>query len=164
MQRAGMESSGFFRFDQLPDRTANGYVKTADGWRTNTDTLPIIGGPDGGAFVTTPDMQRLWRALFAAEVLSPALTRAFLRKAMRSSDAVFYGHGLWIRDDGSQPPVIYVEGADAGVSFNSSCHGDSIVATVVGNSSIGASPMVGAVDDFVRREFPAEARLFSFEL
>jgi len=164
MRHAGMDSSGFFRFDQLPEGTANGYVETDQEWRTNIYALPIIGGPDGGAFVTTSDMEQLWRALFSAQILSPALTRKFTRKVASSSDSVFYGHGMWIRDDGHQPPVISVVGSDAGVSFSSRCHGNDIIATVVSNSSNGAWPMVSAVDDFVRQEYPHEARTFAFEL
>ncbi|MCP4660244.1 MAG: beta-lactamase family protein [bacterium] len=158
MKRAGMDSSGFFRLDQLPERTANGYIETDRGWRTNIYALPVIGGPDGGAFVTTLDMERLWRAFLSGEIISTALTRTFTRKAAWSRESVYYGHGVWIHDDSNQPPVIYVVGSDAGVSFKSSCHGDDIVATVVSNTSNGAWPMVNAVDGFLRQEFHRGSR------
>ena len=43
--------------DQLPDRVAYAYIKNEDGtWRTNFFPVPIIGAPDGGAYVTAPAM------------------------------------------------------------------------------------------------------------
>jgi len=164
MDAAGLDSSGYFRFDQLPERTATGYIETDEGWRTNIYTLPIVGGPDGGAFATTSDMEQLWRAFLRGRILSPALTRKFTSKAVRCGDSTYYGHGVWIHDDGNQPPVIYVTGSDAGVSFKSSCHGDAIVATVISNTSTGAWPMAKSIDAFLRQEIPSAERSFSFEL
>ena len=34
-----------------------GYLPTEDGgWRTNAYSVPIVGGPDGGAYTTTADL------------------------------------------------------------------------------------------------------------
>ncbi|MEN8114389.1 MAG: serine hydrolase domain-containing protein, partial [Actinomycetota bacterium] len=49
--RAGMADSGFFEMDNLPARTAYGYL---DDGHTNIYKVPIKGLPDGGAFVTAP--------------------------------------------------------------------------------------------------------------
>ena len=46
---AGMDDSGYFASDRLPERTAYAYIKTGAGtWRTNVFAVPIVGGPDGG--------------------------------------------------------------------------------------------------------------------
>ena len=164
LARARMDASGYFRFDRLPRRVASGYVRSAQGWRTNIYTLPIIGGPDGGAYATVDDLERLWTALFAGELLSPALTRTFLQKVGRDRDGLFYGRGMWIEDDGVQPPCIYVEGRDAGVSFRSTCYAEHTIATVVSNTSDGAWPMIEVVDRFVREQVPVAQRGFRVAL
>jgi len=153
LRRCGMIDSGFFRFDRLPPRVANGYVETGDGgWRTNVDSLPIIGGPDGGMFATVGDIDRLWRAFFAGAVLSPELASMFMQKAAArlGHPHSFYGHGVWIHDDGAGPPLHYIVGSDAGVSFRSSAHSDATFATVVSNTSKGAWPLIRAIDDWIR--------------
>jgi CubicO group peptidase (beta-lactamase class C family) len=153
LRRCGMTDSGFFRFDRLPPRVANGYVETDNGgWRTNIYSLPIIGGPDGGMFATVGDIDRLWRGFFAGAVLSPELTSLFLKKAATRVEKAhtFYGHGVWIHDDGAGPPLHYIVGSDAGVSFRSSAHSDGTFATVVSNTSEGAWPMIRAIDDWIR--------------
>ncbi|MGH7726900.1 MAG: serine hydrolase domain-containing protein [Candidatus Eiseniibacteriota bacterium] len=146
-----MADSGFFRFDRLPPRTANGYVEIGNGnWRTNVDSLPIIGGPDGGMFATVGDIDRLWRGFFAAEVLSPELTSVFMGKA--ATDATkphsLYGHGHWIHDDGIRP-LHYIVGQDAGVSFRSNAYANGTIATVVSNTSRGAWPMIRSIDSWI---------------
>jgi CubicO group peptidase (beta-lactamase class C family) len=153
LRRCGMRDSGFFRFDQLPSRVANGYVETDSGdWRTNIYSLPIIGGPDGGMFATVGDIDRLWRGFFAGAVLSPELVSMFMKKAATQAEKAhsFYGHGVWIHDDGAGPPLHYIVGSDAGVSFRSSAHSDGTFATVVSNTSKGAWPMIKAIDDWIR--------------
>lgn len=160
MARARMASSGFFRLDQLPERTATGYRQVGGRWRSNIYVLPVIGGPDGGAFVTTGDMRRLWRALLSGHLLSPALTGTFLAKTAHRQGHEYYGHGVWIDDDGEQPPIISVVGSDAGVSFSSACHGSDLVATVASNASQDAWPMAKAIKQYVLAEFSAEQRSF----
>ena len=61
-QAIGMQRSGFFAFDQLPEQTAFGYIEEAGGWRTNIYNLPIIGASDGGAYTTADDLATLWKA------------------------------------------------------------------------------------------------------
>jgi CubicO group peptidase (beta-lactamase class C family) len=151
--RCGMADSGFFRFDRLPERVAIGYVETKEGgWRTNVDSLPIIGGPDGGMFATVSDIERLWRGFFAGGILSPELTSRFMQKAATDTrkQHSFYGHGVWIHDDGVGPPRHELVGSDAGVSFRSIRHANGAIATVVSNTSKGAWPMIRAVDDWIR--------------
>ena len=61
----GMNRSGFFAFNQLPEKTAFGYIEEADGWRTNIYSLPIVGASDGGAYTTVDDLATLWKAFWA---------------------------------------------------------------------------------------------------
>lgn len=153
----GMASSGFFRFDRLPAKVATGYIDDDDGWRANIYALPIIGGPDGGAFSTLDDMELLWRALVGAELLSPALTATFVARVAKWKQDTFYGHGMWIRGAGGRAPRVYVEGCDAGVSFVSTCYSNTTIATVMSNTTRGAWPIAEAIDRFFeQRPEPAD--------
>ena len=151
LRPAGMTDSSFFRFDRLPARVATGYVETKDGgWRTSAESLPIIGGPDGGMFTTVDNADRLWRAFLAGRILSPSLTSRFLAKAATNTadPHTYYGHGHWILDDGTRM-VRFIIGQDAGVSFRSNAYENGTVATVVSNTSQGAWPMIRAVDRWI---------------
>ena len=158
MRAAGMTASGFFRFDELPASTATGYLNVHGRWRSNIYVLPVIGGPDGGAFVAADDMVLLWQALLSYRLLSPELTRMFLAKTAHDQGNRYYGCGLWIEDDGSEPPVYAAVGADAGVSFSSACFGNDIVATIASNVSRGAWSMADAVKRHIQRAYPPEER------
>lgn len=145
-RRCGMTATGFFRFDRLPERVATGYIEDSDGWRSNIYSLPIIGGPDGGAFSTTADMERLWLDLFDGNLLSPALTATYLAPAVKWKDDTFYGHGVWLHHDGTRDPRPYIEGCDAGVSFKSTCYTPTTIATVMSNTTEGAWPIAAAIE------------------
>ena len=84
-------------------------------------------------------------------MISPELVSLFMKAATSTGkEHSFYGHGLWIHEDGAGPPLHYIVGSDAGVSFRSSAHWDGMVATVASNTSKGAWPMVRAIDDWIR--------------
>jgi CubicO group peptidase (beta-lactamase class C family) len=69
--KADMTQAGYFSFDSLPPNTALGYIYNPDGtWKTNIYSLPVIGGSDGGAFVTANDMVKLWNALMNYQLLT----------------------------------------------------------------------------------------------
>ncbi|MDZ5035194.1 serine hydrolase domain-containing protein, partial [Clostridium perfringens] len=56
-----MNSSGYFSMDMLPKNCAYGYEENSDGTlKTNIFSIPIIGGGDGGVFVTANDISKLW--------------------------------------------------------------------------------------------------------
>ena len=135
---ADMPDSAFLRSDELPDRTALGYLQIDGVWRTNVFHLPVRGSGDGGIYTTVADVRALWSALFAGEIVSPDWVREMVRP---QSDAGTkrYGLGFWL--DASTDAVI-LEGMDAGVSFRSvhdprskSTH------TVVSNTTDGAWPI-----------------------
>lgn len=136
----GMTDSGYFALDRLPERTASGYaIEEASGtWRANVGMLPVVGGPDGGAFTTAADMSRFWTALLEDRLLSPRTTRRMLAphaRAPEEGQGTWYGHGVWLTRNGSDVASIYAMGADPGVRFRSSVHpGRAVRVTVLGNS------------------------------
>jgi CubicO group peptidase (beta-lactamase class C family) len=135
---AGMPDTAFLRSDELPDRTALGYLEVDGRWRTNVFHLPVRGSGDGGIYTTVADVRALWSALFAGEIVSPERVREMVRPR---SDAGTkrYGLGFWL--DGSTDAVL-LEGMDAGVSFRSVHDPPSASTyTVVSNTTDGAWPI-----------------------
>jgi CubicO group peptidase (beta-lactamase class C family) len=152
---AGMRDSGYFALDRLPERTAYGYVEEVDGvWRTNIYTIPIVGQPDGGAFVTAPDMAKFWDALVGHRLLSPEMTRQMLRRHVPAGrDDRYYGYGVWIGGQAGQMHYRAL-GGDPGVAFVSTLFPErDITATVIGNIETPAWAMYRAVQGELMDQF-----------
>lgn len=147
----GMTDSGYFAMDQLPTRTAYGYIENEEDhtWHTNFFAVPIIGGPDGGAFTTAPDMVKFWNALFEHKLLSKALTEQLLTphiQAETEDDDTYYGYGVWITKDEDEIIAYYVEGCDPGVAFISTVYpGKDIQITVIGNTDKPTWPIYDGI-------------------
>jgi CubicO group peptidase (beta-lactamase class C family) len=136
--RGGMSDTGFPRSDQLPERTATGYL---DDGRTNVFAVPVRGNGDGGAYTTVADVRAFWRAL-AAGAIVPAdwAKRMITSQTDAPGRRLRYGWGLWLADSGS---TVWLDGCDHGVSFRS-LHdpGSGLTATVASNTTDGAWPVV----------------------
>jgi CubicO group peptidase (beta-lactamase class C family) len=144
-QPAGMPDTEFLRSDELPERTALGYL-TADGPRTNVFHLPVRGSGDGGIYSTVGDMRAFWRALFAGKIVSPGAVSAMVRpRSDVPSESRRYGLGFWLHPTSD---AVILEGYDAGVSFRS-VHdpGTDTTYTVISNSSDGAWPMARRLNE-----------------
>jgi len=125
----GMKRSGYFALNQLPEKTALGYIEDAGGWRTNIYNLPMIGASDGGAFTTIDDLATLWKAFWGNEILPRELVEVYAApyvKAETEGEGRYYGHGLWIDVDPSGQPEVYMTGWDAGCRSSQVCGGTSI--------------------------------------
>ena len=136
---AGMEDSGYFATDQLPERTAYAYIKnTDDTWRTNFFTVPIVGAPDGGAYTTAPDMARFWKALAGKRLLRSETTERMLGAQIVTSSKppyTHYGYGVWIARSEDAVRKHFVEGSDPGVALRSAVYPDEgVTLTVIGNT------------------------------
>ncbi|MGC9348678.1 MAG: serine hydrolase domain-containing protein [Anaerolineae bacterium] len=155
----GMARSGFFAFNKLPGETAFGYVEEDEGgWHTNIYNLPVIGASDGGMYTTVEDMTRLWDAFWANQILSPAMVTLFTKPyshAASEGEHIYYGHGVWIYDDGAGVREDYIEGCDAGVSFRSGRNrARDLEITVISNTTGGAWPILRAIDVCTRQHNP----------
>ncbi len=141
----GMDQSGYFAMNQLPPKTALGYVEDSEGWRTNIFNLPIVGASDGGAFTTAEDLARLWKAFWGYALLPRELVEVYARpyiKASATNGSISYGHGLWIHEDADGNRQEYIMGSDAGVSFRSAVdRSKALEVTVLSNTSQGAWPV-----------------------
>jgi CubicO group peptidase (beta-lactamase class C family) len=152
----GMNQSGYFALNKLPEKTALGYVEEAEGWRTNIFNLPIVGASDGGAFTTVHDIATLWKAFWGYEIVPKALVEIYARpyvKAETEGEQTYYGHGLWISEDEGRNREAYITGCDAGVSFKSSVNRDNdLLVTVISNTTDGAWPVLRDVDTALKGE------------
>lgn len=118
---AGMNDSGYFEMDCLPERTALGYVEELNGkWKTNIYSIPARGGSDGGAYVTVRDMAKFWDALMDYQLLSEEMTREVLqaRECVDEEDNIFYGYSGYMELDDNQEVIKYIQmGYDPGVNY-----------------------------------------------
>ena len=141
----GMDRSGYFAFNRLPEKTALGYIEEDGSWRTNIYNLPIVGASDGGAYTTVDDLATLWKAFWGNGILPGELVEVYARPYVKSEEGkhTYYGHGLWIEDATCGLPEVYIMGGDAGVSFKSSVNRiDDLQVTVISNTSDGAWPVL----------------------
>jgi CubicO group peptidase (beta-lactamase class C family) len=155
---AGMNRSGFFAFNQLPEHTAQGYIEGKEGdgsWRTNIYVLPIVGASDGGAFTTVEDVAKLWKAFWAGEIVPNELVEIYASpwvKAEGEGEHTWYGHGLWLTERAPHQWEVAIVGGDAGVSFKSSViREDDLQITVISNTSRGAWPILEDTETAMKR-------------
>ncbi|WP_273853153.1 serine hydrolase domain-containing protein [Guptibacillus spartinae] len=150
---AGMNDSGYFSLDRLPQNTALGYIDESDGsWRTNTYAIPIIGGSDGGAFVTAPDMVKFWEALIAFRLLNEGLTKELLTTHVDVKEGVGYGYGVWINNRKGRHLKYHVMGYDPGVSFHSAYYPESgYKIAIPSNHSDGAFEVMKEIEELLHR-------------
>jgi len=132
---AGMVDTEFLRSDELPGRTALGYVGES---RTNVFTLPVRGSGDGGIYSTVADMKAFWSAFFAGRIVSSEWVRELVRPRSEVEKRR-YGLGFWL---GAKDDKVFLVGSDAGVSFWSMRDPRAdLTATVVSNTTHGAWPI-----------------------
>ena len=143
---AGMRDTAFLRSDELPGRTALGYLTIDGEWRTNVFHLPVRGSGDGGIYSTVADVSSFWRAFFAGQIVSRDWVGEMVRACSDvPSESMRYGLGFWLHE--STDTVLLV-GDDAGVSFCSVHDPRSRVThTVISNASDGAWPITEYLDD-----------------
>ena len=131
-----LQHTGFYRMDSLPKNAALGYTGDSVSGKiiTNIFRLPVIGGSDGGLFTCADDMDKLWRLLFAGEILSEDILKDFLKAQVVRSKEKSYGLGVY-RYEGKKTAAFYAVGADFGVEFFSVyIPEDKLAITALGNT------------------------------
>jgi CubicO group peptidase (beta-lactamase class C family) len=137
---AGMPDTELLRSDELPGRTALGYVEVDGTWRSNVFHLPVRGSGDGGIYTTAADVSAFWRALFAGRIVSLDWVREMTRpRSEPVEDGSSYGLGFWLDEQAGR---VLLEGCDTGVSFRSVHDPDArLTYTVLSNTTDGAWPV-----------------------
>lgn len=98
---AGMADTGYVRLDAPEPDLATGYYREPDGWRSNIYDIPVVGGPDGGAFATARDIDRCLRAIASGSLLGPDLRDRMLTPHLPVGEGMSMGYGVFLRPDGS---------------------------------------------------------------
>jgi CubicO group peptidase (beta-lactamase class C family) len=151
---SGMDRSGYFAMNRLPEGTAFGYVEEESGWRTNIYNLPIIGASDGGAYTTIRDIEKLWDALWGCQILSKEMVDIYTAPYVETTDegaGKFYGHGIWINKEPGLYTEEYIAGEDAGVSFYSGViRAKNLLITVMSNTTSGAWPILRTIRETLK--------------
>ncbi len=143
-----MADTAFLRSDELPDRTALGYLPIPGRSRTNVFHLPVKGSGDGGIYSTAADISALWRSLFAGGIVPARWVSEMVRpRSDVPAESRRYGLGFWLGQDSD---TVTLEGYDAGVSFRSTHDPRSdLTCTVLSNSSDGAWPIARRLDELL---------------
>ncbi len=151
LDRAGMAASGFFRLDEAVPHVAVGYLPRdgADApWRSNIYSVPVLGGPDGGAFSTARDIDRFLQAYADGSLLGD-LRDVLLTRHAESDDGFAEGYGVHLYPDGRYGHG----GGDPGVSVLANRWPDEALNIVVlCNGEEGA----GEVRDLLREAWLGE--------
>ncbi|WP_223702119.1 serine hydrolase domain-containing protein [Sutcliffiella deserti] len=146
-----MRGSGYFSLDSLPANTATGYIDNDDGtWRSNIYSIPIKGGADGGAFITAPDMAKLWKALMEHRLLNEEMTTLLLTPHVEVDEEDNYGYGIWIEKQNDNIVKYHIMGYDPGVSFASGYYPASgNILVIPSNKAAGPHKVMAAVEELL---------------
>lgn len=147
-QPCGMKDSGYFALDALPAHTAQGYIDGDSGQKiSNIYSIPVVGGGDGGAYVTAEDMYRLWNGLLEHKLLQAETTALLLTPHIHEREDSYYGYGVWIQVRGQKIQKYHIMGYDPGISFHSAYYpGRGFTCTAICNQSNGAYRMMAALE------------------
>ncbi|MFD1020835.1 serine hydrolase domain-containing protein [Thalassobacillus hwangdonensis] len=149
-KECGMVDSGYFSSDCLPENTALGYIedKEEGTWKTNIFSIPIKGGPDGGAYVTAPDMVKVWEALFSYKLISKSVTDQMLQPYMEVNNFLRYGYGMWMNEGERGIYKYHVMGFDPGVRFRASYYPEKDLKIIAAcNNEVDPFDMVKTIED-----------------
>jgi len=159
----GLTHTGFYRSDALPNNAAIGYMhdEESDEWNTNAESIPILGGSDGGIYSCSADMDKLWRAVFGNKVLSDEMTALFLKshEIIEEDDedgsVESYGLGVYKYTVGDKY-FHFVIGIDSGVGFCSAYYpATQVVVSAFSNTGETAfyDLMCGCMEIFSSNKF-----------
>ncbi|MGA8048317.1 MAG: serine hydrolase, partial [Dermatophilaceae bacterium] len=112
---AGMTASGYPALEEVHPDVALGYLPPlvpGGPWRTNVFSVPALGGGDGGAVVSAPDVERFLRAVQTGGVWTGVTPELVLTPRFEALDRWAPGYGVDVRDDG----VFAKDGGDPGVA------------------------------------------------
>ncbi|MFW6265104.1 MAG: serine hydrolase domain-containing protein [Bacillota bacterium] len=147
-----MNNSGYYALDKLPINTATGYEKEEPGeWKSNIYSIPVIGGPDGGAFTTTADLAKLWKALLNYQLLNKEFTVEMLKEQIHVDGPCYYGYGIWLIKKDDKIIQYYICGEDPGVTMISSVYLEKNVSfSVLANTEYRTWDISGKIEELMK--------------
>lgn len=151
INKLGMDNTGYFSMDNLPENCSYGYTTDNDGnLKKNIYSVPIVGGPDGGVFTNAEDMSKLWRGIFNFELLSEYMTNELLKPHVFCVNDCYYGYGLYIIKRETGIYKYFLMGGDPGVNFISASYPkEKIEVTVLCNRDTGANEVSEIIESII---------------
>lgn len=110
----------FPALDEVHPEVAVGYLppgRPGANRRTNVYSLPPVGGPDGGAYLTATELVGFLRA-YARDEVVPGMRQRLLTPVAADEDGDAYGYGVWLVGSGDTLRLGHT-GFDPGFE----CHG-----------------------------------------
>jgi CubicO group peptidase (beta-lactamase class C family) len=106
LEPLGMGETGYPRLDELPEGCATGYLPDTSPARSNIYSVPVRGGPDGGAYSSAVDIDRFLRAVWSGELLGQELrdlmhTAHALAGEDHTGQPIHMGYGIFLRSGGA---------------------------------------------------------------
>lgn len=96
--RAGMTRSGYYRFDDVVENRATGYLAPAEiggaGWRTNVSLQGLRGTPAGGAWSSVDELLSFVNALTENRLLGRETVDELLKPQLKAPFGGHYGLGF----------------------------------------------------------------------
>lgn len=144
-----MNSSGYFSMDMLPKNCAYGYEENSDGTlKTNIFSIPIVGGGDGGVFVTANDISKLWEGLLNYKLLNKDITNELLTPQSYVDNDCYYGYGIFMVIKDKEVYKYFISGGDPGVSFESTIYPkDDMEMTILGNKKFNIYELLSIIEN-----------------
>ena len=135
--------------DMLPNNCAHGYEENHEGTlKTNIFSIPIVGGGDGGVFVTADDLNKLWDGLLTYKLLKEDITKELLTPQSHVGDNCYYGYGIFMITRDKEVYKYFISGGDPGVSFESTIYlKDDIEITILGNRKFNISELLSIIEN-----------------
>lgn len=150
------ESTPMYKIRNLEDflpmfREGKMDFKPGERFKSNIYSIPVIGGSDGGAFTTTNDLAKLWKALLNYELLSEELTVEMLKEQIHVEDDCYYGYGIWLIKKDDKIIQYYIVGEDPGVTMISSVYPEKNVSfSVLANTEYGTWDISGKIEEVMK--------------
>lgn len=115
----GMDSTGYYELDRLPEKCANSYIfdRERNVYYTNIYSVDVKGTGAGGAFTTVGNIERFWDALLQNRLLSAEMTNQMLSRQSGTDQDGYYGYGVWLKKEEYNGCAPYFQGCDPGASF-----------------------------------------------
>ena len=104
---AGMTSTGSLPESETVSNRSTGYMRSADAWVPNTDTLPWSGTAAGGGYSTVGDFFRFAEALQSGKLVSSASLTRMITPGLNNQ----YGFGMSLAGEGATRSFGHAGGA-----------------------------------------------------
>lgn len=144
----GMDSTGFYAFNDLPKNCALGYLEKDGKLISNIYNLPIRGGSDGGLYTNCSDLEKFWNGLIDGKIIKDkSILNNYYEPFTKYEDGCGYSYGIYLPKPKYGSSLVMI-GGDAGVGFKSKIIIDKkLIFTVISNMSDGEEGLFELIEE-----------------